>query len=179
MILEETPLAGLLIVRSEPVADERGFFARVWSIDEFAASGVSFAPVQSSISVSTLAGTLRGMHWQAAPDGEVKLVRVTQGAVFDVAVDLRAGSATLGRWFGLELSAANRLALLIPRGFAHGLVTLADHTEVLYVMDAPYAAAAARGARHNDAAFGIAWPREPSVIGARDRAWPDWNGVGE
>jgi dTDP-4-dehydrorhamnose 3,5-epimerase len=179
MILEETPLAGLLLVRPEPVADERGFFARVWSSEDFAAAGVTFQPVQSSISVSTRAGTLRGMHWQAAPHGEVKLVRVTQGAVFDVAVDLRAGSATLGRWFGLELSAANRLALLIPRGFAHGLITLADDSEVLYAMDTPYVAASARGARHNDPAFGIAWPRESTVIGARDRAWPNWNGSGE
>lgn len=176
MILEPTPLAGLFVVRPEPIRDERGFFARVWSVDEFATAGVAFSPVQSSISASNRAGTMRGMHWQASPHEETKLVRVTQGAVFDVAVDLRAGSPTQARWFGLELSAANRLALLIPPGFAHGLVTLKDDTEVLYAMDTPYAAAFARGARHDDPAFGIAWPRDITVIGQRDRDWPDWTG---
>ena len=177
MILEPTPLEGLLVVRPEPVRDERGLFARVWSTEEFAAAGQPFQPIQSSISFSDRAGTLRGMHWQAAPHGETKLVRVTRGAVFDVAVDLRAGSATQGRWFGLELTALDRTALLVPKGFAHGLITLVDDTEVLYAMDAPYVADAARGARHDDPAFGIAWPRAPVVIGARDLAWPSWSGA--
>lgn len=177
MILERTPLDGLLVVRPEPVSDERGFFARVWSTEEFAAAGVPFSPLQSSISVSTRAGTLRGMHWQAPPHEETKLVRVTQGAVYDVTVDLRPGSTSRGLWFGIELSGANRLALLIPRGFAHGLLTLRDDTEVLYAMDAPYDAGSARGARFDDPAFGIAWPHQPVVIGARDRSWPDWSGA--
>ncbi|MFO1149342.1 MAG: dTDP-4-dehydrorhamnose 3,5-epimerase [Alsobacter sp.] len=175
MRAEATPLPGLLVLEIEPVADERGFFARTWSRDEVRAVCPAFDPVQSSVSWSAKAHTLRGLHWQAEPHAETKLVRVTQGAVFDVAVDLRPGSATRGRWFGTQLSAANRRSLLIPRGFAHGLITLADATEVLYVMDAAYAPAAARGARWDDPAFGIEWPAEPAVIGERDRNWPAWS----
>jgi dTDP-4-dehydrorhamnose 3,5-epimerase len=175
MRCEPTPLADLLVLEVEPIADERGFFARTWSREEIAAVCPAFDPVQSSISWSAKAHTLRGLHWQAEPHAETKLVRVTQGAVFDVAVDLRLGSATLGRWFGIELSAANRRSVLIPRGFAHGLITLADETEVLYVMDAAYAPGAARGARFDDPAFAIAWPATPAVIGERDRAWPAWS----
>lgn len=176
MRIEATPLPGLTLIHPSPIRDERGFFSRLWSVADLAVSGLEFAPVQSSISFSDRAGTLRGLHWQAEPHGETKLVRVTQGAVFDVAVDLRAGSPTRGRWFGTELSAANRAALLIPKGFAHGLVTLADDTEVLYVMDTPYVAEAVRGARFDDPAFAIAWPREAAVIGPRDLAWPAWTG---
>jgi dTDP-4-dehydrorhamnose 3,5-epimerase len=174
VILEATTLPGLMRVRPQPLADERGFFARVWSSDDFAAAGQPFAPIQSSISVSARTHTLRGLHWQEAPHAETKLVRVTRGAVFDAAVDLRPGSPTLGHWHAERLDARNRLALLIPRGFAHGLLTLEDDTEVLYAMDAPYAAEAARGARFDDPAFGIAWPARPAVVGERDLAWPAW-----
>jgi dTDP-4-dehydrorhamnose 3,5-epimerase len=174
MRLDPTPLLGLHVLDPEPIPDERGFFARLWSTDALAEACPGFAPVQSSISVSTRAHTLRGLHWQEGADAETKLVRVTSGAIFDVAVDLRRDSATRGRWFGIELSAANRRSLLIPKGFAHGLLTLADQTEVLYVMDAPHAPASARGARYDDPAFAIAWPAEPDVIGERDLAWPAW-----
>lgn len=174
MILEATPLPGLLRVRPEPIADERGVFARVWSTEEFEAAGHPFAPIQSSISVSTRARTLRGMHWQEAAHAETKLVRVTRGAVFDVALDLRPDSLTQGRWHAERLDARDRLALLIPKGFAHGLLTLEDDTEVLYAMDAPHVAQAARGARFDDPAFAIDWPFAPAVVGPRDLAWPAW-----
>lgn len=175
MILAPTPLEGLLVAEVQPVGDERGFFARTWAVEGIGSVVPGFAPVQSSVSFSHRAGTLRGLHWQEAPHGETKLVRVTQGAVFDVAVDLRPGSPTRGRWFGTELSAANRRSMLVPRGFAHGLLTLADATEVLYVMDAPHSPAAARGARYDDPGFAIDWPTVPSVIGERDLGWPTWS----
>ncbi len=174
MILEPTPLPGLMLVRQQRHGDARGFFARTFCAQAFAAAGHPFSPVQMSTSFSARALTLRGMHWQAPPHGETKLVRVTRGAVFDVAVDLRSGSPTLGRWHGVHLDAEGGDAFLIPAGFAHGLLTLADETEVLYAMDVPFVAEAARGARWNDTAFGIAWPATPAVIAPKDAAWPDW-----
>ena len=174
MILEATPLEGLFVVRQERFVDERGFFARTWCADDFARAGRPFVPVQTSVSFSTALHTLRGMHWQAEPHGETKLVRVTRGAVFDVAVDLRPGSPTQGRWHALQLDEDNGDAFLIPPGFAHGLLTLAPDTEVLYAMDVPFVAGAARGARWNDPTFAIHWPGRPAVIAAKDEAWPDW-----
>jgi dTDP-4-dehydrorhamnose 3,5-epimerase len=172
MIFEATPLEGLLVVRAEKHADARGFFARMWCADSFAAHGIDFVPSQISVSFNAIAGTLRGLHWQAAPHGETKLVRATQGRVWDVAVDLRPGSPTRHAWFGLELDAAAHTALLIPAGFAHGFVSLTDAAELLYCIDVAYAPEAARGARYDDPALGIAWPRPPSVIGERDLHWP-------
>jgi dTDP-4-dehydrorhamnose 3,5-epimerase len=172
VLIEETLIQGLFVVRPEPATDDRGLFARLWCRETFAAAGVPFEPVQMSASFSRRAGTLRGMHWQDAPHAETKLIRVTAGRVFDVAVDLRLASPTAGRWFGIELTAANRTGLLIPKGFAHGLLTLEDETEVLYAMDVPFAPAAAQGARFDDPAFAIAWPREPAVIAEKDLSWP-------
>jgi dTDP-4-dehydrorhamnose 3,5-epimerase len=177
MIFEPTPLPGLLVVRPEKHADRRGFFARLWCEQEFAAAGVPFRPQQISVSSSTVAGTLRGLHWQAPPHGEIKLVRVISGQVFDVAVDLRPGSSTRCQWFGLELDADNCTALLIPAGFAHGFITLTDGTELLYCIDAAYAPAASCGARYDDPMFGIVWPRPPAVIDARDLNWPPLHSV--
>ncbi|MHB2169787.1 dTDP-4-dehydrorhamnose 3,5-epimerase family protein [Alsobacter sp. R-9] len=174
MILEPTPLPGLVLVRQERREDARGFFARTWCADDFAAAGHPFQPRQMSASFSERAFTLRGLHWQDAPHAETKLVRVTRGAAFDVAVDLRPGSPTRGRWHGVTLDAETGDAFLIPPGFAHGLLTLADRTEVLYAMDVPYEAAAARGARWDDPAFGIAWPAAPRVIAPKDETWPAW-----
>lgn len=168
MILEATPLAGLMVVRAEKRADERGFFARLWCAEEFAAAGIGFRPQQISTSFNHAAGTLRGLHWQAAPHGETKLVRATAGRVWDVAVDLRAGSATRLGWFGLELDAAEHTGLLIPAGFAHGFITLSDGAELLYAIDTPYVAEAVRGARYDDPALAIRWPRPPAVIAGRD-----------
>ncbi len=172
MIFEATPLAGLLVVRATPSGDARGDFARLWCGQEFRAAGLDFAPVQMSLSRNPTRHTLRGMHWQAAPHGETKLVRVQRGLVFDVAVDLRLDSNTYLRWFGLQLDAAGLLALLIPPGFAHGFLTLSDDAEVLYLIDTPYVPEAAHGFRYDDPAIGISWPTAPAVIGERDRRWP-------
>ena len=172
MRVEPTPLAGLVVLRAEPVADERGLFVRTFCHDTLRAAGITFAPVQTSASFNHRAGTLRGLHWQQAPAAETKLVRVTRGRIFDVAVDLRVGSPTQRQWFGLELDAESRDTLLIPPGFAHGFITLADASEVAYAMDVPQTAALARGARWDDPAFGIRWPRPPAVMSERDRQWP-------
>ena len=172
MIFEPTPLAGLMVVRPEKPADPRGFFARLWCAEEFAAAGHPFRPAQISASHNTALHTLRGMHWQADPHGETKLVRATQGKVFDVAVDLRDNSPTRLGWFGLELDAAAHNALLIPAGFAHGFLTLTDHAELLYLIDTPYVPGVGRGARYDDPAVAIAWPHPPAVIAERDLTWP-------
>ncbi|WP_324617352.1 dTDP-4-dehydrorhamnose 3,5-epimerase [Microvirga alba] len=176
MILEATSLPGVRLLRPEPHADKRGLFARTYCRETFAAAGIDFTPLQMSTSFNRIAGTLRGLHWQEAPHGEAKLVRVTRGAMFDVAVDLRADSPTYRKWFGLELSAENRLSLFIPAGFAHGFITLEDETEIAYAIDAAYAPVAARGARFDDPAFAIAWPLAPSLVGERDLAWPGFEG---
>jgi dTDP-4-dehydrorhamnose 3,5-epimerase len=174
MRIEPTPLQGLFLVAPEPVEDERGLFARTWCADAFRSAGIAFAPVQSGVSWSAAPRTLRGLHWQAPPHAEAKLIRVTAGAVFDVAVDLRPGSPSRGRWHGVILSAANRLAVFIPEGFAHGLLTLTEGAEVHYAMNAPYEPGSARGARFDDPAFAIEWPSPPAVVSDRDLAWPMW-----
>ena len=178
MILTRTSLAGLLVVHPEKYADPRGFFARMWCAEAFAAAGSEFVPRQISVSFNQSAGTLRGLHWQAAPHAEAKLVRASRGRVRDVAVDLRPDSRTRLAWFGLELDADAHLALLIPAGFAHGFITLTDAAELMYCIDTPHARAAARGARYDDPALGIAWPRSPTVIAPRDLAWPRIQGAG-
>ncbi len=171
MIFEPTGLDGLLVVRPEKHTDPRGFFARLWCAEEFAAAGCAFRPTQISASFNEAEGTLRGLHWQAPPHAETKLVRVTRGRIWDVAIDVRPDSVTQGRWFGLELDAATHTALLIPPGFAHGFVTLTEAAEVLYAIDVPYAPGFGRGARFDDPAFGIAWPRPPAVIADKDLSW--------
>lgn len=175
MNLERTALDGLFVVRTTPIADERGLFVRTWCQDSFRAAGIDFSPRQTSASFNHRAGTLRGLHWQQAPAAETKLVRVTRGRIFDVAVDLRPGSATRGRWVAEVLDADSRSALLIPPGFAHGFITLDDASEVLYAMDAPQSPAHARGARWDDPAFGITWPLAPVVMSERDRQWPPFD----
>ena len=172
MIPEPTPLPGLMVIRPEPAADSRGHFVRLWCQDDFAAAGLDFRPVQVSASFNHRAGTLRGLHWQADPHGETKLVRASRGRIFDVAVDLRPRSATRSHWFGIELDAERMDALLIPAGFAHGFITLTDAAEVTYCIDTPFKPQAGRGARHDDPAFGIAWPRPPAVISDKDLSWP-------
>jgi dTDP-4-dehydrorhamnose 3,5-epimerase len=169
----ETKVAGAFLIEPEPVADERGFFARSWDREEFQARGLNPRLAQCSISFSRRKGTLRGLHYQVAPHQEAKLVRCTRGAIWDVALDLRPGSATYRAWFGVELSAANRAMLYIPEGCAHGQLTLTDDTEVFYQISAPYAPAAARGVRYDDPAIGIKWPGEVTVISDRDASYPD------
>jgi len=172
---EPTPLSGAWIVALEPHADERGFFARVWCAEEFGARGLETRVAQTSLSLNRRRGTLRGMHWQAAPHEETKVVRCVRGAMFDVIIDLRPASPTYARHFAVELSAENRLALYVPKGFAHGFQTLADDTEVLYQISEFYAPAAGRGARWNDPAFGIRWPIAEPILSARDRDYPDFH----
>ena len=170
MILRETGLDGLLEVHPERHADARGHFARTYDVEQLGPI------VQMSTSYNVHAGTLRGMHLQAEPHGEDKLVRCTRGAVFDVAVDLRPGSPTLHRWHGIELSADNGVALWIPRGFAHGFQTLTGDAEVLYAMSTPFVAGSGHGVRWDDPAFGIAWPEPPPggrVMNERDASYPD------
>ena len=174
MIFTETALPGAYVIDLEPQVDERGFFARAWCAREFAARGLESRLVQSSISVTTRRGTLRGMHYQAPPHAEVKLVRCTRGAVFDVIIDLRPYSATYLRPFGVELTAENRLALYIPKGFAHGFQTVVDDTEVFYHMSEVYVAAAGRGLRWNDPTFAVPWPIVPPILIARDATYPDF-----
>jgi dTDP-4-dehydrorhamnose 3,5-epimerase len=172
----ETRLAGCWVIELDLLADDRGWFARTFDAEEFRARGMEPAVVQCSASFNARAGTLRGLHYQAAPHGESKVVRCIRGEIFDVAVDLRADSPTRLRWHGENLSAENRRALYIPAGMAHGFQTLVDGSEVLYQMGTSYVAAAARGVRFDDPAFAIAWPAPPPgglVVSERDRTYPD------
>jgi dTDP-4-dehydrorhamnose 3,5-epimerase len=155
-----------------PMADERGYFARTFCAEEFAAHGLVSGVSQCSVSFNRKRGTLRGMHFQAAPHDEQKLVRCVSGAIFDVIVDIRPESPTRRRWFGVELTAANRRSLYIPQGFAHGFITLADDTEVFYSMSVPHVAGAARGLRWSDPLLGIRWPLQPMVMSTRDAEYP-------
>jgi dTDP-4-dehydrorhamnose 3,5-epimerase len=173
MRFTQTKVAGVVLIEPEPIADERGCFARIWCRDEFLANGLNPDLAQANVSFNHRMGTLRGMHYQAAPDEEAKLVRCTRGAIFDVAVDLRPESPTYLGWFGVELTSDNRSMLYVPEGCAHGFLTLADATEVAYQMSAPYAPAAARGVRWDDPAFAIRWPGEVTVINQRDASYPD------
>ena len=173
----ETGLEGLWLIELEPHADERGSFARTYDHDEFAARGLDPAVRQCSTSFNVRAGTLRGLHFQAAPHEEVKLLRCTRGAVFDVAVDLRPESATHRRWFGVELTPDNARQLYIPPGFAHGFQTLADASEVHYSIGTDYVPELARGVRWDDPAFGVQWPEPPAggrIMSERDATYPDY-----
>ena len=172
MKFQESPLAGAYTIELDRLEDERGFFARSYSAEEFAARGLPAAMPQSSVSFNARRGTLRGLHYQAEPHAEDKLVRCTAGAIYDVIVDLRPDSPTAKRWFGVELSAANHRSLFVPKGLAHGFMTLRDDTEVLYMISVPYAPGFERGLRWDDPAIGISWPASPSVVAARDAAFP-------
>jgi dTDP-4-dehydrorhamnose 3,5-epimerase len=166
-------LAGAYLIAPERVEDERGYFMRTWCRDEFQRNIGDTTFVQSSQSFNRKAGTLRGLHFQAAPHGETKLVRCARGAIFDVIADLRPDSPTYGRWLGCELSGENGHALFIPDGFAHGFQTLEDESEVLYQISSFYNADAARGIRWNDRTLNIRWPLPVGTMSARDREWPD------
>jgi len=172
MIFDETKLPGAFEIRLEPRSDERGFFARTWCQREFEAHGLKARLVQCSLSFNARKGTLRGMHYQAAPHEEHKLVRCTAGAIFDAIVDLRTASPTYRRWFAAELTMDNRRSLFIPPGFAHGFVSLTDDTEVYYMISVAHAPQFSRGIRWNDPAFAIEWPLPPAVISERDAAYP-------
>jgi dTDP-4-dehydrorhamnose 3,5-epimerase len=154
----QTPLAGAWVIELERLGDERGWFTRTFDAQEFSSRGLNPAVVQCNASFNARRDTLRGMHYQAQPHGETKLVRCVQGAIFDVAVDLRPDSPTYCRWFGVELSESNDHMLYIPSGMAHGFQTLSDNCQVLYQMGHHYVPQAARGVRFDDPAFGIQWP---------------------
>jgi dTDP-4-dehydrorhamnose 3,5-epimerase len=174
MIFAKTPLAGAFVIEPEPLEDERGLFARTFCADEFEAHGLSPSVAQCNVSFNAQRGTLRGMHYQADPHGECKLVRCTSGTIHDVLVDLRPESPTYCRWFAAELSARNRRMLYVPTGLAHGFQTLEDGSEVFYQMSESYVPAAFRGVRFDDPAFGIDWPEPVRVVSARDRDYADF-----
>lgn len=167
-----TDIAGVFVVDMDLKRDDRGFFARSYCAETIAAHGLAPADTQWSLSHNDRAGTLRGLHFQADPHGETKLVRCVAGRVFDVAVDLREGSVTRGRHIAVELSAANRRALYIPTGCAHGFQTLEDASELLYGISPAYVPDAFRGVRFDDAILAINWPLPPVALSERDRALP-------
>ncbi len=175
MIFTETILKGAFIVDLKRVEDERGFFGRSWCQQEFEEYGLNPRLAQCNISFNTQRGTLRGMHYQATPYEEAKLVRCTMGVIYDVIVDLRPASPTFKNWLAMELTAENRRALYIPEGFAHGFQTLTDNTEVFYQMSEFYHPEAARGARWNDPLFNISWPLKTMIISEKDDGYPNWS----
>jgi dTDP-4-dehydrorhamnose 3,5-epimerase len=168
----ETPLAGSFVIVPRNLDDERGSFGRLFDEALFRARGLDLALSQASFSYNIAAGTLRGMHYQREPWAETKLVRCTRGRVFDVIVDLRAGSETRLGWFGVELDERARNAIYVPAGFAHGFVTLTPDAELHYEISTPYHPGSSAGLRWDDPSVGIDWPIEPSVISARDTAFP-------
>lgn len=173
MKIEATTLAGVFVIDLERHVDARGWFARTWCAEEFTRAGLDPCVAQCSSSFNAKRGTLRGMHYQAAPHEEAKLVRCVRGAMFDVALDLREGSPTRHEWIGVELTADNGRALYLPAGIAHGFQTLDDDTEIFYMISRPFHAASARGVRFDDPAFGIQWPLETeAILSPRDGAYP-------
>lgn len=174
MEFTETKLAGAFLVSMKQIEDHRGYFARGWCRDEFAAHGLIPAMVQLNTGFSRARGTVRGMHYQGAPHQEAKFMRCTRGAIYDVIVDLRPDSPTHRQWIGVELTAGNGVMLYAPEGFAHGYQTLTGEAEMYYMTTAPYAPGAATGVRYDDPVFGIAWPLPVSVISSQDQNWPEY-----
>jgi dTDP-4-dehydrorhamnose 3,5-epimerase len=175
MIFTETKLAGVLVLDPKRFEDERGFFAPAFSALEFESHGMAAHFVESNISYSRRRGTIRGMHYQAAPHGQAKLVRCTRGAVYDVVIDIRRDSRTYGQWFGVELTAESRRMIYLPADCAHGFQTLVDDAEVFYMVSSPYAPASGRGVRWDDPAFRVAWPDvDERVLIERDRSYQDF-----
>jgi dTDP-4-dehydrorhamnose 3,5-epimerase len=174
MLFRETRIAGVFEIHLERMADERGFFARSWCRKEFEQAGLNPCLVQCSISYNPRKGTLRGMHYQAAPFEEAKLVRCTRGSIYDTVIDLRPQSPTFRQWIGVTLTAQERNMFYVPEGCAHGFLTLEDDCEVFYQMSSFYCADAGRGVRWDDPAFKIAWPERPQLLSERDRNYPDF-----
>jgi dTDP-4-dehydrorhamnose 3,5-epimerase len=174
MIFTDAPLAGAKLVELDKRGDDRGSFARLWCHREFEANGIPMSVAQINNSISRKRGTMRGLHYQAAPHGEAKLMRCVRGSIFDVIVDLRPASPTYTQWFGLELTAANRAMLYVPEHFAHGYLALEDDSEVIYLVSEFYSPEHERGVRHDDPAFGIEWPIEVEIVSDKDRSWPDY-----
>jgi dTDP-4-dehydrorhamnose 3,5-epimerase len=176
MIFMETKLPGAYVIDMERLEDDRGFFSRSFCRHEFVNRGLNPEIAQCSISFNRKASTLRGMHYQASPHAEDKIIRCTRGRLYDVIIDLRPDSPTYKKWLALELTGENRLMLYVPKGFAHGFQTLIDNTEVIYQMSEFYHPESACGIRWNDPAFGIRWPeKDRVVISDRDRNWPNYS----
>lgn len=175
MIFNATPLQGAYTIDLEKRGDARGFFARMFCREEFKKHGLKTEFVQVNNSLSADMGTLRGLHYQLAPEAEVKVVRCVRGALWDVILDLRKGSPTFGQWFGAELTAENRRMMYCPEGFAHGFITLTPDTEAIYLVSAFYAPDKERGVRYNDPRFNVRWPIEPVVISDKDKAHRDFD----
>lgn len=175
MIFNATPLQGAYTIDLEKRGDARGFFARMFCREEFKKHGLKTEFVQVNNSLSADKGTLRGLHYQLAPEAEVKVVRCVRGALWDVILDLRKGSPTFGQWFGAELTAENRRMMYCPEGFAHGFITLTPDTEAIYLVSAFYAPDKERGVRYNDPRFNVRWPIEPVVISDKDKAHRDFD----
>lgn len=175
MKFTETPLKGAFVIELDKRGDERGWFARAFCEREYAAHGLNHHIVQANNSFSAIPGTLRGMHYQLAPKAEDKVFRCIRGAIFDAIIDLRPESPTFLKHFTIELTADNRISLYIPKGFAHGFMTLVPDTEVFYLVTEFYSPELERGIRYNDPKFGIKWPLEPAVISDKDRNQKDFN----
>lgn len=181
MHFTNTPITGAYLLNLEKRGDERGFFARVFCRNELAGLGLSTEIVQINTSLSVQQGTLRGMHYQLAPSAEVKIVRCIHGALYDVLLDLRPDSLSFGKWFGATLSAENRTMMYVPKGCAHGFLTLEPNTEAFYLVDNLYAPEMERGLRFNDPHFDIVWPATPTEVSQKDCSWPsfdpNWHGI--
>jgi dTDP-4-dehydrorhamnose 3,5-epimerase len=171
----ETPLEGAYVIELEKRGDDRGFFARAFCRNEFQQAGLVTNIVQVNNSLSVDRGTLRGMHYQLSPHSETKIVRCIRGALWDCILDLRPGSPTFGKWFGETLSAENRAMMYVPKGFAHGLITLEPNTEAFYLVDEFYRPESERGVRWDDPKFRIRWPMEPCVISEKDSQHRDFD----
>jgi dTDP-4-dehydrorhamnose 3,5-epimerase len=178
MTFSSTEIEGVVLIESQPIHDERGFFARTFCGHEFAANGLNTRWVQHNHSLSFTAGTLRGLHYQSAPHAEVKLVRCLSGRVWDVVVDLRRGSSTFGRWEAHELSESTMRALYIPAGCAHGFQCLTDSCQLFYLMSEFYESTCSTGVRWDDPELAIQWPLPPQHISPRDQALPLLKDIG-
>jgi dTDP-4-dehydrorhamnose 3,5-epimerase len=173
MIFNETKIPGVYVIELEKREDSRGYFARAWCQKEFSAHNLP-AFVQTNMSMCRQKGTIRGLHYQAAPHGEAKYMRCIRGAIYDVVVDVRPDSPTYKKWFGVELSAENRKAIFVPEGLAHAYQALTDDAEVIYSASAFYTPGAERGLRWNDPAFNIEWPIREALVSDKDAKWPDF-----
>jgi dTDP-4-dehydrorhamnose 3,5-epimerase len=174
MIFTQLSLQGAFLIEMERHCDPRGFFARAWCEREFAVNGIIARWVQCNLSYNVQRGTLRGMHYQAAPYAEAKLIRCIRGSIYDVIIDLRRDSPTFKHWLAVNLTADNHLMLFVPEGFAHGFQTLEDETEIFYQMSEFYAPKYSQGVRWNDPAFNITWPNDMRIISERDQNYPDF-----
>lgn len=172
MKFTETELAGAFIIDPDPIEDERGYFVRTWSPDEFVRHGLDPALGQCNLAWNKSRGTLRGMHFQREPHAEVKIVSCLRGALLDVIIDLRRSSPSFCRWTAIELSDATPRMLYVPKGFAHGYLTLTDDVQAYYHVSTPYSAGHATGVAWNDPAFSIRWPFPPTVMSPKDKSWP-------